>query len=295
MVIPDDLPRSPTGRVPQWVIDEASGRTPDTAPWRTSEPTGAPARQRRLWPLAAVVVLMGVVAFALSWSSSPWATAHPPADVAALADEATMTDAGRDLFYHNDPQLLDAADFPGRCPAHASGCYNRALSSIVVYEPADDRLHGWVVTTAAHEMLHAAYDSLSPSDRRDVDQLLASAVATLSPDNPVLAQIDASVGDHEQSRSTEQFAYLGTEAPTLDPRLEEVYARFLADRQTVVSAYLYTATTLATMATELQYRQQSLTQLETEGRTAEAAEQRSAVSYLSDDLAMLQNQLTVAD
>lgn len=32
---PDDLPRSPTGRIPQWVIDEAAGRAPDPSEvWR---------------------------------------------------------------------------------------------------------------------------------------------------------------------------------------------------------------------------------------------------------------------
>ncbi len=30
----DDLPRSPTGRVPQWVIDEAQGRVASPSPWR---------------------------------------------------------------------------------------------------------------------------------------------------------------------------------------------------------------------------------------------------------------------
>ncbi len=30
----DDLPRSPTGRIPQWVIDEAQGRAAGPSPWR---------------------------------------------------------------------------------------------------------------------------------------------------------------------------------------------------------------------------------------------------------------------
>ena len=32
--VTDELPRSPTGRVPKWVIQEAAGRTVDPEPWR---------------------------------------------------------------------------------------------------------------------------------------------------------------------------------------------------------------------------------------------------------------------
>ena len=277
------------------MIDEASGRTPDTGPWRADEPPAAPARPRRRWLAWAVVVAVLGVAFAFSWTASPWATTSPPADVAALADEATMTDTGKDLFYGNDPRLLGAADFSGQCPPQASGCYNPALASIVVYQPADERLHGWVVTIATHEMLHAAYESLSPDDRRDVDALLTATVATLSPADPTLAQIDASVGDHEQSRATEQFAYVGTQVPQVDPRLEEVYARFLDDRQAVVAAYTSTVRLLSTMAAEISVQQQVLAQLEADGPAAEAAAQRSLVDSLLADLGTLQDQLELTD
>jgi len=32
--VTDDLPRSPTGRVPKWVINEAAGHRVDPEPWR---------------------------------------------------------------------------------------------------------------------------------------------------------------------------------------------------------------------------------------------------------------------
>ncbi|HET7899655.1 MAG TPA: matrixin family metalloprotease [Candidatus Nanopelagicales bacterium] len=37
-VPPDDLPRSPSGRVPQWVRDEATGRESAPIPWRSDTP-----------------------------------------------------------------------------------------------------------------------------------------------------------------------------------------------------------------------------------------------------------------
>ncbi len=295
MVIPDDLPRSPTGRVPQWVVDEASGRTLDTGWRRADEPPVAATRSRRgqWWAWVGVVTLLAV-SVALSWSTGPWATASPPADVMALADEATMTETGKDVFFDNDPRLLDADDFPGQCPAHAAGCYNPAVGTIVVYQPADERLHGWVITATTHEMLHAAYDSLSPDDRDGIGALLASAAAALSPDDPVVAQIDASVGSREEHRATEQFAYLGTQVPHLDPRLEQVYARFLNDRQVVVGSYTATRTLLSDMVVRLATQEQILASMEAEGSASAIATQRAVVESLSADLALLEDQLAVA-
>ena len=69
--VTDDLPRSPTGRVPKWVIEEAAGRQVDPEPWR---PPGSPlhdlprqqqTRSRSGWWWVTVVVL-GALAIGLA-------------------------------------------------------------------------------------------------------------------------------------------------------------------------------------------------------------------------------------
>jgi hypothetical protein len=61
-----DVPRSPTGRVPQWVLDEATGRPPADTRWRGAARTPS-RRAPRLVRLLAV--LSGVVAFlVLAWA-----------------------------------------------------------------------------------------------------------------------------------------------------------------------------------------------------------------------------------
>ncbi len=259
VTIPGVVPRSRVGRVPRWTVAAVAG-----------------------------------VALVLGWSVSPWAAAAPPGDVVELADEATMTAVGRDLFYGQEPRLLDAADYAGRCPQGAVGCYSAAASSIVVYRPDDERLHGWVLTVAVHEMLHAAYDSLSPADRHEVDALLGATVAALDPDDPLLVQVELSVAGREEARTSEQFAYVGTQLAQVDPRLEAVYARFLDDRQAVVRAYTSTSALLVSMTTQVAAQQQVLDRLEAQGRTVEAAAQRSAVDGLVDDIVTLQAQITLA-
>ena len=70
--VPDDLPRSPTGRVPKWVIDEAAGRRVDPQPWRPPgsalpDMPSAPMRRRRSkwwWVAAVLLVTMAVGAVA---------------------------------------------------------------------------------------------------------------------------------------------------------------------------------------------------------------------------------------
>ena len=71
--VPDDLPRSPSGRVPKWVIEEAAGRAVDPEPWRApgsplpdvKQPRRARRRRRGFWgwmtALVAVALIAGMV------------------------------------------------------------------------------------------------------------------------------------------------------------------------------------------------------------------------------------------
>ena len=66
----DDVPRSPSGRVPQWVIDEAQGRAPQHAvPWRSYPSPGTKSLRHhgRRWSrgLAAALVVLAVVGVAV--------------------------------------------------------------------------------------------------------------------------------------------------------------------------------------------------------------------------------------
>lgn len=92
---PDDVPRSPTGRVPDWVLREASGEIAEPLPFRA--PTGRERRKRRrsrtraakvqrtprarrpgaVYPSVLVVALLGALYAYLVWNpldvTFPWA------------------------------------------------------------------------------------------------------------------------------------------------------------------------------------------------------------------------------
>ncbi|NKY40670.1 hypothetical protein HGA02_14395, partial [Cellulomonas septica] len=265
---PDDLPRSPTGRIPQWVVDEAAGRAVAPSPWRsTTPPTSYRTSRRRpgRWIAAGIAVAVGGAV----WFSTDGLTTPPPmppgygpvagvplapvappsAEVVALADAAHLSAEGRDLFYDARPQILGADEFAGKCDRAGSaptdggaavGCYHSDAGVIVIYRPGDERLHGFVVETAAHELLHAAWDRLSAGDRERIVPALEAALASVPADDPLHLQVAGSVGDRPELRATELFAYVGTTVwrdGGLDAGLEDTYARFITDRAALVAQH----------------------------------------------------------
>jgi len=257
---PDDLPRSPTGRTPAWVVDEWAGPGQDLSVVFVP----VPRRRRRLGLVVGVVAVVAAgtwwwtsgapalpdeVVSALPGMVQP-AAAPPAADVVALADAAHLSAEGRELLFGARTELLGAEAFAGRCrdagvspsvrTAGAVGCFRADTNAIIVYAPADPRLHGFVVETVAHETLHAAWNRLDVAEQTRLAALLETVVASLPADDKVHAQIAGSVGGHAESRPTELFAYVGTQvwvAGGLDPQLEAVYARFIADRAALVAVH----------------------------------------------------------
>ncbi|WP_190278841.1 hypothetical protein, partial [Cellulomonas sp. B6] len=213
---------------------------------------------------------------------------EPAPDVAALADEMHLTAHGRDLLYRARPELLGATEFAGRCDrphetsddGGAVGCYVgpggtdvlHAGGSIVVYRPTDARLRGFVVETAAHELLHAAWTDLTAAERAEAGPLLEEVVAGIDPADQVHAQIAASVGPYPANRGTELFAYVGTQVwqpGGLGDRLEVLYARYVADREALVAVHTGLEAMLGTVRAELDAAQGAFR----ERRTAHAVEQ----------------------
>ncbi len=203
---------------------------------------------------------------------SQGAPVEPSAEAIAFAQEAHLTEEGSQLFYNARPELLGAAEFVGRCVDDvgvprvradgAVGCYSSGANSIVVYVPADPRLRGFAVETVAHEALHAAWDRLAQDERDQLTPLLEAELAAVAADDMIHLQLAGSVGDHPENRPTELFAYLGTQVwhdGGLHPRVEEVYARFIADRPALVAVHEGWGALLDGLGAEVDAASQALT------------------------------------
>lgn len=162
---------------------------------------------------------------------------EPPARVVQLAEATTMNDYGRKLFYVHHPQLDDKAAFNEHCQGGEEsiilGCYI-SHRAIYLYDVQDERLKGVQEVTAAHEMLHAAYDRLGSDERNSVDAQLQNFFGTLQ--NERIKNTVASYRDKDPSTvGNELHSIIGTEIRQLPAELESYYKKYFTDRGRVVA------------------------------------------------------------
>ncbi len=203
-------------------------------------PTPGRTRRSRL----TLVLLIGAI-LALLWQRqavSDWlvlAGYQPPAEVAALAADTTMTPEAKHLFYLNKPEIADKTEFSKFCSEREQsivlGCYHGGESGIYLLHIADSsELGGVMEVTAAHEMLHAAYDRLSGSERETVDNQLKDYYDNGLTDKAIKAEVEAYRKSEPDSLLNEMHSIFGTEVAKLPPGLSAYYEQYFTNRQAVV-------------------------------------------------------------
>ncbi len=161
----------------------------------------------------------------------------PPAEITALANTTTMNDTGKHLFYVNRPALQNKQTFNQSCTDSEQsivlGCYvqNRG---IYLYDVTDERLKGVEEVTAAHEMLHAAYDRLSDSERMRIDQL-TKQVYESTPNERIKKTVKAYDEKDSSVVPNELHSIIGTEIREIPKELEQYYKKYFNNRLAIVS------------------------------------------------------------
>lgn len=201
-------------------------------------------RSRKLLGLTSLTVLLFVLAGVIVFRqdiSDYWRLRGytPPAEVVQLADNTTLYDDSRRLFYVYRPILTDKESFNAYCRDNKNeftivlGCYIDR-QGIYLLDVEDARLNGVEEVTAAHELLHAAYARLSGSERERIDALLLQTYADM--DNQ---RIRDTVEQYRKQDSgvvnNELHSILPTELRELPDELEEYYSRYFSDRLKVVN------------------------------------------------------------
>jgi hypothetical protein len=210
----------------------------------------SPARRRvRLWPFLlggmAVAVITTLAVLASTWTlpriqhfqDAYVAWSEPiPDDVAAIAAVTGMSEEGELIYRASTPEIEDDDDFNQHCAIEGGavlGCYYEG--NVYVYAVTDERLAGTVEVTAAHEMLHAAYERLSPDERERVDALVDEAIAAIPDDDPIFEDLELYA---PAQHADEWHSRIGTEFADLSPDLEAHYARYFDDRAKVVELHV---------------------------------------------------------
>jgi hypothetical protein len=163
----------------------------------------------------------------------------PPTTISSLAEQTTMTDTAKHLFFLNKPSVEDKKAFQTKCPKYDDqtitiGCYVGGQRGIYVLGVNDERLAGVEQVTAAHEMLHAAYERLSQSDRDYVDNLLRTYAENGLKNQRILTALEGYKKSEPGQELNEMHSMFGTEVADLPDALEEYYSRFFNNRQAVV-------------------------------------------------------------
>ena len=176
-----------------------------------------------------------------SSSTTTTTTVPLPADVQDLVATTTMTERARRIFLAASPAIEEPAAFAANCgvdasqePAerqtHTQGCY----VSRRIHLRAPDRAEGrdLLYVVAAHELLHAVYALLAPSERARVD---AEVEAARAAGNDRLEERLEPYGSGP-TLANEMHSILGSEFDGLSPALEAHYAQFFTNRAAVVAA-----------------------------------------------------------
>lgn len=211
----------------------------------------------------------------------------PSAAVTSLAERADMSSGGRFLFYASQPAIEDSRTFNQSCTRKEQstailGCYDGRR--IYVYDVTNEQLDGIKEVTAAHEMLHAAYQRLTPGEKSRVDKLLEVEYERIKDNKNVAERVAFYARVEPGERDNELHSVIGTEVANISPELEAHYKKYFTNRQAVVSLHAkYDA-----VFTSIQARSDALSsQVGTLGEKIEKGSRayNASVAQLNQDIA----------
>lgn len=161
-----------------------------------------------------------------------------------LTEELTLTAEGRRLFLANDPKLVsDKTSFAAACRqvshAHAEsavlGCYKPGQRGIVLFDVTDERLSGIIEVTAAHEILHAAYEKLGEEERERLRPFLKKGLQANKA--AVMRKLKEYRGADSEELWNEVHSILATEIEELPHELETHYSRYFRRRSALIEKF----------------------------------------------------------
>ena len=161
-----------------------------------------------------------------------------PRSIEAIQSELQLTNTGKTIFYASQPLIADQSSFNQSCQstertAAMLGCYYQR--KIYLFNITNPELNGAVEVTAAHEMLHAAYDRLLFFDRDRVNDLVEAEYEKHKTDKRIQKLMDYYEKAEPGSLLNELHSIIGTTVESIDPELEKHYARYFFNRQAIVA------------------------------------------------------------
>lgn len=165
---------------------------------------------------------------------------QPTASIQTLDDRMQFTDKGLFTFYATKPVVSDPGEFNGKCPRQEAGspilgCYTTE-DRIYVFNVTNVQLDGMKEVTAAHEMLHAAWQRMSDSEQVRVGELLTAAYEK-SASTELRERMTYYQRTEPEEITNELHSILGTEVGDVGGELENYYGQYFKDRQAILDLH----------------------------------------------------------
>jgi chromosome segregation ATPase len=198
----------------------------------------------------------------------------PSQEIAAIAERSKLSQRGERFFYASTPELDGTQEFSDKCISHETssailGCYTGG--KIYLFDVSAEELDGIKEVTAAHEMLHAAYDRLSRAEKSRVSTLLEREATRLTEDKEFRERMSVYDDVSADERLDELHSILATEIADLPDELEQYYDQYFINRSAVVVLYKQYSSVffqLEQQSEQLQVQLERLSQVISSGSTA---------------------------
>lgn len=201
---------------------------------------------------------------------------NPSEEVAKMSETLNLTYPGQIIYRAAHPVIEDGDDFLAHCVDEANapvlGCYNAGV--IYVHNIDVPELAGIIESTTMHEYLHAIWQRLDADEKHHLEDTINEFYDAHHEELRI-------VDDYpEDSKFDELFARIGSEFREIPSSLEEVYARYFIDRQSLVEYYESYQSTFREIATRLESlsAQISTLKVEIEAKSAKYNEQTAALN-----------------
>jgi hypothetical protein len=201
---------------------------------------------RRIWPpiLLALLVAVGGVFWFRHNEVFDWVAARgyePSGVVGALVADTSMSSYAKQLFYANRPAVEGKDEFNKHCTDPSEqvavlGCFVGNRLGIYIYDVTDERLNGIEQVTAAHEMLHQAYQRLDRQEKTRINGLLQE-YHDLKASQMLKDKIASYKNTEQEHLQNEMHSIFGTEAVDLPKELEAYYKQYFTDRGKVLALH----------------------------------------------------------
>ena len=207
-------------------------------------------------------------------------------EITALANQAGLNDQGKFLLAASKTELQGSNTFkPGLTSDDSQtiieGYYQ--AQRIYVYDVTNPKVSGMMAVTAAHEMLHAAYERLSSKDKASVDAQIQAYIPHIK--NQDIKDMMTYYAKAEPGQElNELHSMLATEEPNLPAGLEAYYKRYFTNRAAVIAVDEQESAIFTGLKNQIDALQQKMT-AESADITAKEASYDTAVNQLNADIA----------